>query len=323
MAVYTHVNAEEIESFIAEYNVGEVLSFKGIAEGVENSNYLLRTTESQYILTLYEKRVNADDLPFFLGLMEHLAIKNVNCATPIEDKLGNTLKELCGRPAALIGFLDGLSVMRPDPNQCGQLGAAMAEMHIAAEDFKLTRDNDLSLNGWASLSERCADRADECYNGLADIIENEMQYLTEHWPDHLPKGIIHADLFPDNVFFLDGELSGLIDYYFACSDILAYDIAISINSWCFEKDGAFNVTKASNLIAGYNKVRPLSADEINALPTLCRGGALRFMLTRLYDWLNQVEGALVKTKDPLEYMKILKFHQKVKSARDYGADINL
>lgn len=323
MAVYTHVNAEEIESFISQYNVGEVLSFKGIAEGVENSNYLLRTTENQFILTLYEKRVNADDLPFFLGLMEHLASKEINCATPIPDKNGKLLKQLCGRPAALISFLDGLSVMRPDPRQCQQLGAAMAEMHIAVEDFKRTRENDLSLNGWASLAKKCGDRADECHQGLAKIISDELTFLKGNWPSFLPKGIIHADLFPDNVFFLDDQLSGLIDYYFACHDILAYDIAISINAWCFEKDGSFNVTKASNLIAGYNKVRPLSDEEISALPVLCRGGALRFMLTRLYDCLNQVEGALVKTKDPLEYLKMLNFHQKVKSAGEYGADIHL
>lgn len=323
MAVYTHVNAEEIESFISQYNVGEVLSFKGIAEGVENSNYLLRTTENQFILTLYEKRVNEDDLPFFLGLMEHLASKEINCATPIPDKNGKLLRQLCGRPAALISFLDGLSVMRPDSRQCQQLGAAMAEMHIAAEDFKLTRENDLSLNGWANLAKKCGDRADECHQGLAKIISDELTFLKGSWPSFLPKGIIHADLFPDNVFFLDDQLSGLIDYYFACHDILAYDIAISINAWCFEKDGSFNVTKASNLIAGYNKVRPLSDEEISALPVLCRGGALRFMLTRLYDWLNQVEGALVKTKDPLEYLKMLKFHQKVKSAGEYGADIHL
>lgn len=323
MAVYTHVNAEEIEKFISEFDVGEVLSFKGIAEGVENSNYLLRTTKNQYILTLYEKRVDANDLPFFLGLMEHLAAKKINCATPIEDKQGNILKELCGRPAALIGFLDGLSVMRPDPKQCRQLGAAMAEMHLAVADFKLSRKNDLSLNGWIKLAKKCEGRADECSEGLADVIKNEIGYLKESWPDQLPKGIIHADLFPDNVFFLDGHLSGLIDYYFACSDILAYDIAISINSWCFEKDGSFNVTKASNLIAGYNKVRLLSPSEIAALPILCRGASLRFMLTRLYDWLNQVEGALVKTKDPLEYLKMLKFHQKINGAGEYGADINL
>ncbi len=323
MAVYTHVNADEIAAFIRDYDVGEVASFKGIAEGVENSNYLLSTSKNKYILTLYEKRVNADDLPFFLALMEHLASKGINCATPIEDRDGNVLKELCGRPAALISFLDGLSVTRPGNRQCQQLGAAMAEMHLAVADFKGSRKNDLSVAGWVELANNCEDRADECQTGLGAIIGEEIKILKESWPKNLPTGIIHADLFPDNVFFLEGKLSGLIDYYFACSDILAYDIAISMNAWCFEADGSFNVTKAANLIKGYNEVRPLSVEEIDALPILCRGAALRFMLTRLYDWLNRVEGALVKTKDPLEYLNMLLFHRKVESVLEYGVDIKL
>ncbi|MCL4167742.1 UNVERIFIED_CONTAM: hypothetical protein GTU68_036848, partial [Idotea baltica] len=234
MAVYTHVNADDIAAFIAEYDVGEVVSFKGIAEGVENSNYLLSTTKDKFILTLYEKRVNADDLPFFIGLMEHLAGKGINSATPIEDKKGSNLNTLCGRPAALISFLDGLSVSSPNVENCFQLGAALAEMHIAAADFKMNRINDLSLAGWQSLAVDCEARADECSSGLGDIIRDEIKYLTQKWPTNLPRGIIHADLFPDNVFFLDGELSGLIDYYFACSDMFVYDIAICLNSWCFE-----------------------------------------------------------------------------------------
>lgn len=321
MAVYTHVNADEIAAFVAEYDVGEVVSFKGIAEGVENSNYLLSTTRDKFILTLYEKRVNADDLPFFIGLMEHLAAKGINCATPIEDKKGSSLNELCGRPAALISFLDGLSVSRPNVENCRQLGAALAEMHLAVTDFKMGRKNDLSLVGWQSLARECEARADECLDGLGGIIHNEIKFLTQKWPTNLPQGIVHADLFPDNVFFLNGKLSGLIDYYFACSDMLVYDIAICINSWCFDADGSFSATKASGIIKEYDKVRPLSDDETRALPLLCRGAALRFMLTRLYDWLNRVEGALVETKDPLEYLSMLKFHQKVKSAEEYGVDI--
>ncbi len=321
MAVYTHVTADEIASFIDDYNAGEVVSFKGIAEGVENSNYLLHTTEDKFILTLYEKRVNADDLPFFLGLMEHLAAKGINCATPIADQKGNILKTLCGRPAALISFLEGLSVTRPTSKQCHQLGSAMAEMHLAVSDFKLSRKNDLSVEGWAGLTKKCEERAEECKAGLKKTILDEVVYLQENWPDDLPKGIVHADLFPDNVFFLEGELSGLIDYYFACHDILAYDIAICLNAWCFESDGSFNVTKAAKLIAGYNKIRPLSGDELEALPLLCRGASLRFLLTRLYDWLNQVEGALVKTKDPLEYLNMLEFHRDIKNVSEYGVEV--
>ncbi|MDG1438738.1 MAG: homoserine kinase [Emcibacteraceae bacterium] len=320
MAVYTHVTADDIAIFIAGYDVGEVVSLKGIAEGVENSNYLLSTTKDKYILTLFEKRVNEDDLPFFMGLMTHLAGKGINCAEPIKDRGGNVLKELCGRPAALIGFLNGLSVTHPSVQNCSELGAAMAEMHLGVSDFKMTRKNNLSVEGWIKLSEKCQSRADECEVGLRGIVHDEMSFLKDNWPTNLPEGIIHADLFTDNVFFLDGKLSGLIDYYFSCSDILVYDVAICINAWCFENDGSFNAMKAAGLVAGYQKIRPLSEDEINVLPILCRGSALRFLLTRLYDWLNQVEGALVKTKDPFEYLSKLQFHQNIKSADEYGVE---
>lgn len=321
MAVYTHVSADEIAEFIAEYDVGEVISFKGIAEGVENSNYLLSTTKDKYILTLFEKRVNEQDLPFFMGLMKHLSDKGINCAAPIKDLDGNILKELCGRPTALISFLNGLSVTKPSRQNCKELGEAMAEMHIAVQDFKMHRVNNLSLEGWALLAQKCESRADECKIGLSKIIKTEIEYLQNYWPSDLPEGIIHADLFTDNVFFLNGKLSGLIDYYFACTDIFVYDIAICINAWCFEKDGSFNATKAAALVKGYQNYRPLTSDEINALPILCRGSALRFMLTRLYDWLNQVEGALVKVKDPLEYLLKLQFHQTVVSSGEYGVEI--
>ncbi len=318
MAVYTNVSADEIASFIAEYDIGDVISFKGIAEGVENSNFLLSTTKDKYILTLYEKRVNPKDLPFFLGLMDHLAHKGINCATPIADRNGNNLKELCGRPTALISFLNGLSISRPNVQNCAQLGMALAQMHLAVSDFTLMRKNDLSIEGWKRLVTSCEMRADECSVGLGNIIHREMATLQENWPGNLPTGIIHADLFPDNVFFLNGKLSGLIDYYFACSDMLAYDIAICINSWCFNADYSLNIAKASALVNGYNEKRQLSAAELNALPLLCRGAALRFMLTRLYDWLNRVEGALVKTKDPLEYLSMLKYHQNIKTVAEYG-----
>ncbi|MBT5765727.1 MAG: homoserine kinase [Kordiimonadaceae bacterium] len=321
MAVYTHVSADEISEFIAEYDVGEVISFKGIAEGVENSNYLLSTTKNKFILTLFEKRVNENDLPFFMSLMKHLSDKGINCAEPIKDKNGNVLKELCGRPTALISFLNGLSITKPSRQNCRELGEAMAEMHIAVQDFEMSRDNNLSVDGWGSLAQKCHSRADECHMGLSNIIKQEIEFLQNNWPSDLPKGIIHADLFTDNVFFLDGKLSGLIDYYFACTDIFAYDIAICINAWCFEKDGSFNATNAAALVKGYQKKRPLTVAEINALPLLCRGSALRFILTRLYDWLNQVEGALVKVKDPLEYLSKLQFHQKVNSSGEYGVEI--
>jgi len=321
MAVYTHVTAEEIAAFMATYDAGEVISFKGIAEGVENSNYLVQTARASYILTLYEKRVNPDDLPFFLGLMDHLVHKGCTTAAPIRDRDGVILKNLCGRPAALISFLPGLSITRPKPGHCDQLGQEMARMHAAAADFDLERANALSLEGWQNLVNLCVARADEVEDGLHDLIIDEMAFLQAHWPDNLPVGIIHADLFPDNVFFQGGKLSGLIDYYFACNDILAYDVAICLNAWCFEADGAFNITKARRLLRGYGRVRPLSGAETAALSILCRGAALRFLLSRLYDRLNQVEGALVSLKDPQEYSEKLKFHRTVKNPSEYGLDL--
>lgn len=321
MAVYTHVSSSEISEFMAGYDHGDVISFKGIAEGVENSNYMLQTTKATFILTLYEKRVNPDDLPFFLGLMDHLVHKDINCAAPVGDRQGRILQNLCGRPAALISFLPGLSVSRPGPDHCARLGKEMARMHRAASDFKLSRKNDLSVDGWQELVSQCEGRADDVDTGLTDLLHDEMTFLKSNWPKDLPEGIIHGDLFPDNVFFLGGNLSGLIDYYFACHDILAYDLAICINAWCFEKDGAFNVTKASRLLRGYTSVRPMSAAEMDAMSILCRGAAFRFLLSRLYDWLNQVEGALVQVKNPAEYMGKLKFHRAVKNPSEYGLDI--
>lgn len=321
MAVYTSVSAVEISEFMADYNEGEVTSLKGIAEGVENSNYILQTSKASYILTLYEKRVNPEDLPFFLGLMDHLVHKGVNCAAPLRDRQGNILKTLCGRPAALISFLPGLSVNRPKADHCYLLGREMAQMHSAASDFRMSRKNAMSVQGWKKLVGQCEDRADEVVPGLKDLLHDEMAFLAENWPKDLPQGIIHGDLFPDNVFFMGGELSGLIDYYFACNDILAYDLAICINAWCFERDGAFNVTKASRLLRGYVGERTMSDDEINAMSVLCRGAAFRFLLSRLYDWLNLVEGALVQVKNPAEYITKLNFHRAVKSPSEYGLDI--
>lgn len=318
MAVYTHVTSEDIAGFMATYDVGDVVSLKGIAEGVENSNFLLKTTQDSFILTLYEKRVNPDDLPFFLGLMDHLAHSDINCATPIRDRKGEILKELCGRPAALISFLDGLSINSPQGDHCYQLGGALAKMHLAAADFTLSRQNDLSLPGWKKLAGQCAARADEYKNGLGEILQNEIKYLEGNWPENLPIGIIHADMFPDNVFFLEGRFSGIIDFYFACSDMMVLDVAICLNAWCFEEDGHFNGAWAKELLRGYNEVRPLTEAEVGALPLLCRGAALRFLLTRLYDWLNRVEGALVAPHDPGVFLARLEFHQQADNAALYG-----
>jgi homoserine kinase type II len=319
MAVYTDVSDEDIAAFIAEYDLGAVLSLKGIAEGVENSNYLLETEAGRFILTLYEKRVNPADLPFFLGLMTHLVAAGVNTPQPVPARDGKALRELAGKPAVVVTFLDGLSVRRPSVEQCGQLGEALAGLHLAARDFtSYSRVNALGPHGWRPLLERSGPAANTVQAGLYSFADEELMYLESRWPQGLPAGVIHADLFPDNVFFLKGKLSGIIDPYFACNDLLAYDLAICLNAWCFEIDYAFNQTKGRALIAGYEKVRLLLTEEVEALPILCRGSAIRFMLTRLYDWLNVPPGALVKPHDPMAYYRRLRTHQRVVSAAEYG-----
>ena len=321
MAVYTDVTGSELTEFLNAYDLGRLLSLKGIAEGVENSNFLLHTEAGYFILTLYEKRVAEADLPFFIGLMDHLAERGIACPLPVKGRDGTALHQLAGRPAAIISFLDGVWVRRPKAGHCHALGAAMAHMHLAGGDFPIHRANALSLKSWRPLFDTSRASADSVEAGLADHISAELDDLEAGWPDHLASGIIHADLFPDNVFFLNDELSGLIDFYFACNDMLAYDIAICLNAWCFEADNSFNVTKARALMAGYESVRKLARDERDALPVLARGAALRFLLTRLYDWLTVPQGALVTPKDPLEYVRKLRFHQKVTSAREYGIDL--
>ena len=320
MAVYTEVSDVELQTFLSDYDIGTLVSFKGIAEGVENSNYLVLTDRKPFILTLYEKRVAVEDLPFFLGLMEHLAARGVACPTPIHATDGVVLRELCGRPAAVTSFLSGVWPRRPEPWHCTELGGALAQFHLAGQGYALTRANALSVAGWQPLFALCEPRVDEVLAGLGDEIRDELDVIARDWPRTLPSGVIHADLFPDNVFFEAGALSGLIDFYFACNDFLAYDLAVCINAWCFEPDGSFNVTKARNLVGSYQRVRPCTADEIEALPLLAQGAALRFLLTRLHDWLNQIDGAMVKPKDPTEYVHKLRFHRSVEGPGAYGID---
>jgi len=287
---------------------------------VENSNFLVTTERGNFILTLYEKRVDPRDLPFFIALMEHLARHGVACPTPVRGRDGIALRELCGRPAALVTFLAGMWPRRILPFHCAALGQALAALHRAGASFGITRANDLSVAGWRRLFESCHLRAAEVQPGLAKELAAELTWLETAWPRDLPTGVIHADLFPDNVFFRDRELSGLIDFYFACTDFLAYDLAVCLNAWCFEADGSLNVTKARLLLESYRRKRPLAAAEVAALPLLARGSALRFLLTRLFDWLNQPAGALVRPKDPLEYLRKLRFHQGVTDPRGYGLD---
>jgi homoserine kinase type II len=320
MAVYTDVGADDLNAFLAGYDLGALLSYKGIAEGVENSNFLVHTERGTYILTLYEKRVAAADLPFFLGLMEHLAQRGITCPLPVHNKAGVVLGKLAGRPAAIVTFLDGLWIRRPSAKHCAAVGQALAGLHLAGADFAMKRRNALTVGNWRPLYEQAKDRADSVHPGLAAAIAAELDVLEKTWPEGLPQGVIHADLFPDNVFFLGDTLSGLIDFYFACIDTLAYDVAVCLNAWCFEADNSYNVTKGRALLQAYGAARPLSAAEREALPVLARGAALRFLLTRLVDWLAVPNGALVKPKDPLEYLRKLRFHQALKSVRDYGLD---
>ena len=315
MAVYTEVGDAELEAFLAEYDIGQADSFKGIAEGVENSNYLLTTTKGQFIVTLYEKRVDPRDLPFFLGLMDHLAARGITCPKPVHGRDGSALRTLAGKPAAITSFLHGMWPRRIEVKHCAPVGEALARFHLAGQDFALKRPNALSVAGWRPLFEGCRGQIDD---GLARELQAELDFFEANWPKDLPAGVIHADLFNDNVFFLNDRLSGVIDFYFACNDFLAYDVAICLNAWCFEPDNAFNATKARALLQAYGRVRALGQDEQRMLPMLARGSALRFLLTRLYDWVHTPKDALVKRKDPNEYLLKLRFHRGTTSLADYG-----
>jgi homoserine kinase type II len=318
MAVYTDVSDVALESFLAEYGLGKLLAYKGIAEGVENSNFLLHVVAGFFILTLYEKRVRADDLPFFLTLMEHLSAHRLDCPQPVKNKQGTLLGTLAGRPAAIVTFLEGVSTRVPSVAHCAAVGAALANLHRAGADFPRQRPHDHSISAWPALFARAEARADGVEPGLAQFLAEELAALAKVWPENLPRGIVHADLFPDNVLFLGDKVSGLIDFYFACTDFFAYDLAVCLNAWCFEPDFSFNFTKGKALIDAYRSSRALTPDEAAALPVLARGAAMRFTLTRLVDWLNVPAGALVRPKDPREYVRRLRFLQRATQPGDLG-----
>ena len=318
MAVYTEVSDEALCAFLQDYGLGALVAFRGIAEGVENSNFQLRTTAGDFILTLYERRVDPSELPWFLGLMEHLASRGINCPQPVRGRDGASLRRLAHRPACVTTFLPGVWPRRVRPEHCGPVGTALAALHLAGQGYAPTRANALGPASWPPLLERCLSRAGEVQDGLDRELEAALARILAAWPDALPRGHIHADLFPDNVFFLDGRLSGLIDFYFASTDMLAFDIAVCLNAWCFEPDFQFNVTKARAMLHAYAAVRPLTGGETAALPALCQGAALRFLLTRLFDWLNTPPGAMVTRKNPLDYLRRLRFHLQAKDAHAYG-----
>jgi len=318
MAVYTEVTDDALAAFLAEYDLGTMVAFRGIAEGVENSNYSLRTTAGDYILTLYEKRVDPADLPWFLGLMEHLAKRGISCPLPVHGLDGVALRSLCDRHAAITTFLPGVWPRRVRVEHCGPLGEALAALHLAGADYAPIRRNALGPDGWRPLLDRSRRGGDAVQPGLVAELDAVLARILAAWPRDLPVGHIHADLFPDNVFFLEGRLSGIIDFYFAATDILAYDVAVCLNAWCFESDFSFNVTNARALLSAYAATRGLSAAERAALPVLCQGAAMRFLLTRLFDWLNPPEGALVTRKNPLEYLRRLRFHLSASDEHAYG-----
>lgn len=318
MAVYTHIDEQELKAFLTGYELGEVRTFKGISEGVENSNYLLETTGGKYILTIFEKRTKAEDLPFFFGLMEHLSGQGFPAPQPVHDRKGAMIAEVKGKPAGIVTFLNGRSPRAIRNEHCAALGEALARMHLATASFPQTRRNALDLEGWEQLFLKIQKDVKNIRSGLGVELGKELTFLKEHWPKHLPAGVIHADLFPDNVFFDDGKVSGVIDFYFACNDLYIYELAIVLNAWCFEPGPEFNITKAKCLLNAYHRVRPLSDKELEALPVVARGAAVRFLMTRAHDWLYREEGALVTPHNPNEYIRKLHFHQHVRSASEYG-----
>ncbi len=318
MAVYTNVDDAALGSFLEAYDLGTVLSFAGIAEGVENSNYLLRTDRAHYILTLYEKRVERADLPFFIEVMEVLANSGLNCPLPVPARDGSILQELAGRPCAVFTFLDGTWSRFPNREKCAELGRTLAHMHLNCAPVTRRRPNALGPHAWRPLLDSIGDKAEVVGDGMKDAIADRLHTILDAWPAGLPTGVIHADLFPNNVLFIGDSLTGVIDFYFACDDILVYDLGICMNSWCFEPDGSFNLTKSRAMLKGYQSVRPLTEAEIEAIPILAAGSAMRFFLTRLYDWIHTPADALVSPKDPMEYLGILRFHQSVSGTAAYG-----
>ncbi|HEY1836644.1 MAG TPA: homoserine kinase [Rhizomicrobium sp.] len=318
MAVYTEVSFDDLDTLLAGYDVGRPKSFKGIAEGVENSNFLLQTDRADFILTLYEKRVRESDLPYFLGLMEHLAARGVRCPVPVRRRDGAMWTKVNGKSAALLTYLEGLSLNRPETAHCAVAAAACAKMHDAGKDFALTRANALGPRDWRKLVDATIADADSVQQGLSALLTNTLAPLERNWPSGLPGGVIHADLFPDNVLFTQHQVPGLIDFYFACNDFHAYDIAVMLNAWCFERDGSYNLTNGRAMLTAYRRVRELTAEERAALPMLARGAALRFLLTRLYDWLNPDPSAIVRAKDPREFAKRLRFFSTANKPADLG-----
>jgi homoserine kinase type II len=309
VAVYTHLAAEDLAGLIGEYDVGALVSAKGIAEGVSNSNWLLETTAGRFILTMYERRIDTADLPFFLGLLDHLAEKGSPVPRTIHDRSGAAFRTIEGKAVALIEFLPGVSIDRPGQKQARAVGEALAGIHLAAADYRAERSNAMDLAAWRSMLGDCSEEGLAGIDpSLPTLVQEELGFLEAEWPRDLPRSVIHADLFPDNVLMLGDKVSGLIDFYFACTDITAYDLAVTHAAWCFAPDGVFRPDIAAALMAGYESARPLSAQERAAIPVLARGAAMRFLASRAYDWLHTPPDALVTRKDPMAFARRLEFY---------------
>ncbi len=318
MAVYTPVSADSLKVYLSAYDLGDLISFHGIEEGIENTNFHVFLTRGRYVLTLFEKRVAVEDLPFFLSVLDHLARAGLPCPRPVPTRSGQVLGTLCGRSATLVTYLPGAWPRQVTVRHCALLGALLARIHRHGQALRCRRRNALSLPAWQALAGSVLARADGVCPGLAGTIAEELAALSRDWPSHLPTGLIHGDLFPDNVFFQGDRISGVFDFYFACHDHLAYDVAICLNAWCFGPDGGFDARLAAAFLHGYAAVRPLEPDEWAMLPLLARGACLRFLLTRLYDWLHHEPGALVNPKHPGEFLCKLRFHQSVRDVSAYG-----
>ncbi len=319
MAVYTPLADADISRLLDQYDIRRALSCDAIAEGVENTNYRLTTEIGRFVLTIFEKRVSENDLPFFMGLMAQLAARGFPAPKPVPTRASALITHVCAKPCAIVTHLDGAWPRAPHVTHCAAIGAALARMHVALSDFSLVRANALSLDGWEHLITPRLAQAELVRPGLAALIATDMAAVRAAWPKALPRGAIHADLFPDNALFVGDELTGVIDFYFACTDYLAYDLAICINAWCFAEERDYDITRASAMVSAYEAIRPLNAQERRAFPTLCRGAALRFFATRLAAWDDTPAGALVKPKNPIEYADKLAFHRMATTATDYGA----
>jgi homoserine kinase type II len=320
MAVYTKLSEKELKNFFSKYELGDLINYKAIEEGIENTNYFTMTGKGKFILTLYEKRVEVKDLPFFIGLMKNLFDKGFPSPEPMINKNGNYISEILGKKAALVSFLDGKSKKNLSPNDCYQVGISTAKLHVITKDLTGKRVNKLSVNSWRKLYDKVKQDCTKIHKNLPKIIEKNLSEIENSWPNNIPSGIIHADLFPDNIFFKQNKLSGIIDFYFSCHDFYAFEIAICLNALCFEgknENLSFNVTKAKKFVDGYSSIRQLVEKERKSLKVLCQGAAIRFLLTRVFDYLNLTEGAIVQVKDPLEYLKRLEFHENVKGYDDY------